>query len=177
MVDKYGILYYIIGVNQVILYGVPSSCVHDSTVFRTSQVKSTDFRLFGFPYKIEVPIMYNMYNVIEGLCDSRGIKVGKMCADLEISRGILGDLKAGRTKSLSAQNLEKISGYFGVSSDFILGKEKAPTQEDEREITFDDFTFAMQNESKDLTEADKQILLSMAKQLNDARKKRNGESK
>lgn len=76
--------------------------------------------------------MYNMYNIIEGLCDSKGIKVGKMCADLEISRGILGDLKAGRTKSLSAQNLEKISGYFGVSSDFILGKEKAPTQEGER---------------------------------------------
>lgn len=120
--------------------------------------------------------MYNMYNVIEGLCDSKGIKVGKMCADLEISRGILGDLKAGRTKSLSAQNLEKISGYFGVSSDFILGKEKAPSPEGEREITFDDFTYAMQNESKELTDGDKQILLSLAKQLNDARKKRNGES-
>lgn len=85
--------------------------------------------------------MYNMYNVIERLCNSKGIKVGKMCADLEISRGILGDLKAGRTKSLSAQNLEKISGYFGVSSDFILGKEKVPTDdgehiphEDKREV-------------------------------------------
>ena len=54
---------------------------------------------------------------------------------------------------------------------------KAPTQEDEREITFDDFTYAMQNESKELTDGDKQILLSLAKQLNDARKKRNGESK
>lgn len=153
MVDKYGILYYIIGVNQVILYGIPSSCVHDSTVFRTSQVKSTDFRLFGFPYKIEVPIMYNMYNVIEGLCDSRGIKVGKMCADLEISRGILGDLKAGRTKSLSAQNLEKISGYFGVSSDFILGKEKAPTQEGERKVSDDDIKFALFGGDSEITDA------------------------
>ena len=154
MVDKYGILYYIIGVNQVILYGIPSSCVHDSTVFRTSQVKSTDFRLFGFPYKIEVPIMYNMYNVIEGLCDSRGIKVGKMCADLEISRGILGDLKAGRTKSLSAQNLEKISGYFGVSSDFILGKEKAPTQEGERIVSDKDLMFALWGDTDDVTKDD-----------------------
>lgn len=76
--------------------------------------------------------MYNMYNVIEGLCNSKGIKAGKMCADLETSRGILGDLKAGRTKSLSAQNLEKISGYFGVSSDFILGKEKAALRNGER---------------------------------------------
>ena len=107
--------------------------------------------------------MYNMYNVIEGLCDSRGIKVGKMCADLEISRGILGDLKAGRTKSLSAQNLEKISGYFGVSSDFILGKEKAPTQEGEREISFDDFTYAFYEESKNLPEEKKKMLLDMAR--------------
>nr|DAH05836.1 MAG TPA: hypothetical protein [Caudoviricetes sp.] len=42
--------------------------------------------------------------------------------------------------------------------------------------TFDDFTFAMQNETKDLTEMDKQILLSMAKQLNDARKARDGDT-
>ena len=54
--------------------------------------------------------------------------------------------------------------------------EKAPTPEGERPITFDDFTYAMQNETKDLTEMDKQILLSMAKQLNDARKQKNGET-
>ena len=34
----------------------------------------------------------------------------------------------------------------------------------------------MQNETKELTEMDKQILLSMAKQLNDARKQKNGET-
>lgn len=59
------------------------------------------------------------------------------------------------------------SAYFGVPvSDLTEEKEKAPT-DGEREITFDDFTFAMQNESKDLTEAGKQILLSMARQLNE----------
>ena len=64
--------------------------------------------------------------------------------------------------------------------DYLLGnteqKEKASIPKDEREITLDDFTFAMQNETKDLTDMDKQILLSMARQLNDARKKKNGES-
>lgn len=70
----------------------------------------------------------------------------------------------------------KVADYFGVPvSELTEEKEKAPT-DGEHEITFDDFTYAMQNESKDLTEADKQILLSMAKQLNDARKKKNGES-
>ncbi len=64
-----------------------------------------------------------------------------------------------------------------IAYDSLVSK-KAPTQTDGREdITFDDFTYAMQNETKDLTDADKNILLSMARQLNDARKQRNGEHK
>ena len=61
-----------------------------------------------------------------------------------------------------------------VDADWM--KENAPAPEGERPITFDDFTYAMQNEAKDLTEMDKQILLSMAKQLKDARKQKNGEA-
>lgn len=124
--------------------------------------------------------MGEMYNRIVALCNERGIKPGRVCADTGLSRGMMSDLKMGRTKELSAKNTKIIADYFGVTTDYLLTGEKtkkAPTPEGEREITFDDFTFAMQNESKDLTEADKQILLSMAKQLNDARKKRNGESK
>lgn len=122
--------------------------------------------------------MSDLYNRIYDLCQERNISVGKMCNELGISRGNLTELKMDRIKTLKADNLTKISGFFGVSIDYLLGTEtkKAPTQEGERAITFDDFTFAMQNESKDLTEMDKQILLSMAKQLNDARKKKNGES-
>ena len=60
-------------------------------------------------------------------------------------------------------------------ADILLKKEEAPTLEGER-LGMDDFTYAMQNETKDLTDMDKQILLSMAKQLNDARKQRNGET-
>ncbi|MCU6702430.1 helix-turn-helix domain-containing protein [Muriventricola aceti] len=124
--------------------------------------------------------MYNLYENIYALCKERGITPGGLCGELGFRRSVLSDLKNGRKKSLDTTTLMKIAEYFNVSVDYLLtGEEtkKAPTQEDEREITFDDFTFAMQNESKDLTEADKQILLSMAKQLNDARKKRNGESK
>lgn len=123
--------------------------------------------------------MSDLYNRIMSLCEEKGVSGYRMCKDIKIQPSILTDLKMGRQSGLSAKNADKMAAYFGVSVGFLLGTEtkKAPTQEDEREITFDDFTFAMQNESKDLTEADKQILLSMAKQLNDARKKRNGESK
>ena len=113
----------------------------------------------------------------------------------------MSDLKVGRKQNLSTETLDKIADYFGTTVDYLLGRtddpenndrfgldisddeireleetKKAPTPEGERPITFDDFTYAMQNETKDLTEMDKQILLSMAKQLNDARKQKTGET-
>lgn len=90
--------------------------------------------------------MCKMYGIIEGLCIKRGIKPGKMCSELGISRGIMSDLKAGRTKKLSAENIEKISKYFGVSSDYLLGTpetKKTPTPESERTIDDDDIKFAL----------------------------------
>lgn len=124
--------------------------------------------------------MWTLYESILSLCQEHGIKGGKMCVDLGLSKSLMTDLKSGRKKGITAETAQKIADYFSVSVDRVLNgpdTKKAPTQEDEREITFDDFTYAMQNESKELTDGDKQILLSLAKQLNDARKKRNGESK
>lgn len=123
--------------------------------------------------------MWTLYESILSLCQENGIKGGKMCVDLGLSKSLMTDLKSGRKKGITAETAQKIADYFSVSVDRVLNgpeTKKAPTSEGEREITFDDFTYAMQNESKDLTEADKQILLSMARQLNDARKKKNGES-
>lgn len=122
--------------------------------------------------------MSNLYNSLQELCEEKGVSGYRMCKDVGIQPSIMTDLKMGRRASMKVETAQKVADYFGVTVGYLLGegKEKAPTQEGEREITFDDFTYAMQNESKELTEMDKQILLSMAKQLNDARKKRNGES-
>jgi transcriptional regulator with XRE-family HTH domain len=125
-------------------------------------------------------IMEDLYKHIEGLGREHGYKnMTVLCKAAGVPRSTMSELNNGRSKDLSKPNAQKFADILGITLDEVYGEEtkKAPTQEDEREITFDDFTFAMQNESKDLTEADKQILLSMAKQLNDARKKRNGESK
>ena len=122
--------------------------------------------------------MSNLYNRLQELCEEKGVSGYRMRKDVGIQPSIMTDLKMGRRASMKVETAQKVADYFGVTVGYLLGegKEKAPTQEGEREITFDDFTYAMQNESKELTEMDKQILLSMAKQLNDARKKRNGES-
>ena len=78
-----------------------------------------------------------------------------MCSDLDISRGVIGDLKAGRTKTLSAQNLAKISDYFGVTTDYLLTGEKgkAPTDEGERTVSDDDIKFALFGGNGEITDA------------------------
>mgnify|MGYP000280399086 CR=1 FL=1 len=110
--------------------------------------------------------MNMLYERISMLCTEKGIRPGKMCTDLGISRGNISDLKMGRIESLSADKLSKISAYFNVSVDYLLtGEEtkKAPTPEGEREIGFDDFTYAFYEESKDLPDEKKKMLLEMAR--------------
>lgn len=117
--------------------------------------------------------MSNLYNRIEGLCTDKRINITTMCKESGASRASLTDLKMGRKQSLSADTLSKISVYFGVSVDYLLGnepKEKTPAEAD---VTFDDFTYAMYGEAKELTDEDKNMLLEMARML----KKRQQEGK
>lgn len=118
--------------------------------------------------------MTTFYSNYVRLCAEKGKSVSGVAKEIGLSNAAANGWKNG--KEPSDVTLQKLSTYFGVPvSELTEEKEKAPT-DGEREITFDDFTYAMQNESKDLTDADKKILLSMARQLNDARKKKNGES-
>lgn len=78
--------------------------------------------------------MGNLYNTIIALCEERGIKGGKMCTDIGMSKGILTDLKMGRQTGISAANAQKIASYFDVSVGYLLGeedkKEKSTAQDD-----------------------------------------------
>ena len=68
--------------------------------------------------------MGTLYENIIGLCEERGIKGGKMCTDIGMSKGILTDLKMGRQSGISAANAQKIASYFGVSVGYLLGEEQ-----------------------------------------------------
>ena len=65
-----------------------------------------------------------LYKNIISLCEERGIKGGKMCTDIGMSKGILTDLKMGRQTGISAANAQKIANYFGVSVGYLLGEEE-----------------------------------------------------
>lgn len=117
-------------------------------------------------------------NAINDLRKKTGLSQKEFAGLFNVHQTAVIQWETGKTTP-DKETLIKIADYFGVSIDYLLGnteqKEKASIPKDEREITLDDFTFAMQNETKDLTDMDKQILLSMARQLNDARKKKNGD--
>lgn len=61
----------------------------------------------------------NMYEKIQYLCDEKNIKPARLCKEAGISKSALSELKTGRTKTLSTQNLSKIANYFAVSLDFF----------------------------------------------------------
>ena len=65
-----------------------------------------------------------LYENIIALCEERGIKGGKMCTEIGMSKGILTDLKMGRQSGISAANAQKIASYFGVSVGYLLGEEQ-----------------------------------------------------
>lgn len=78
--------------------------------------------------------MATLYDNIVALCESRGIKGGKMCTDIGISKGLLTDLKMGRRSGVSAVTAQKIAAYFGVTVGYLLGKEdkkEKPIENDE----------------------------------------------
>ncbi len=75
--------------------------------------------------------MGNLYDTIIALCESRGIKGGKMCTDIGISKGLLTDLKMGRRTGVSAVTAQKIAAYFGVSVGYLLGEEETDIKKEQ----------------------------------------------
>lgn len=89
--------------------------------------------------------MGNLYENITALCNEKGIKPGKMCADIGISRGLITDLKMGRKSDITSATAQKIATYFGVSVGYLLGEEteKAPTEPSERKYEDSEIMFAL----------------------------------
>lgn len=61
--------------------------------------------------------------------------------------------------------IEKMAKILKTSSDYLLGKTDDTSPKSEQNIIFDDFTYAMYDETKELTEEDKEALLNMARIL------------
>lgn len=112
--------------------------------------------------------MSTLYDRLAYLCEQKGIKGAKMCADLGLSKSLMTDLKKGRKSGVNAVTAQKIAEYFGVSVAYLLGKEpkKAPTEDGERSENgdiLDEVDVAFYGDYKQLTEENKETLRAMAR--------------
>lgn len=129
-------------------------------------------RNLGEVYKKGPFLMSDLYNRIEELCNKNNESITTMCRESGASRASLSDLKVGRKQNLSAETLSKIAAHFGVSVDYLLGKEKAPTDSGERDI-LDEVDIGFYKGFKELDEADKDVLRDMVRVMRERRANQN----
>lgn len=96
--------------------------------------------------------MFNMYKIIEELCQERSITVTEMCRELKINRSSLSELKQGRAKSLSADKTIKIANFFSVSPSYLTGESEIRAIATNKGITDNDLKFALFNGADEITD-------------------------
>lgn len=111
--------------------------------------------------------MDSLYDNILSLCNRDGIRPGRLCDELGISRGLITDLKMGRKKSVSAETAQKIAAFFGVSVGYLLGQEEISQPAD----ILDQVDVAFYGDFKELDEAQKEAVRDMVRLMRERRAK------
>ena len=123
------------------------------------------------------------YERFEQLCKQKGVRPGKACIDMGLSRSLSAKWKNMGTKKPSAEVLEKMSSYFGISINEILDEDfkfttpetqKAPIKKDEG-ITDEDLKFALFDAPEEITDDIIEEVKRFAKYVEE--QKRNGHIK
>ena len=68
--------------------------------------------------------MGTLYENITSLCTEKGVKGGKMCVDLGISKSLMTKLRDNPARQITSETARKIADYFGVSVERVLTGEK-----------------------------------------------------
>ena len=106
--------------------------------------------------------MCSLYENIQKLCDDKGIRPGRLCVEVGISRGLMTDLKMGRKKGVNAQTAQKIAAYFGVSVATLLGSAQ-------NEDVLDQVDVAFYGDFKELDEEQKEAVRDMVRLMRERR--------
>lgn len=99
--------------------------------------------------------MTNLPSVLKQLRKRDGYTQATLAAALKISKSTISMYEIG-AREPDLDSLEKLADLFGVDLNYLVGS--SPT-----DVSFDDFTYALHNESKELTDENKQKLLEMAR--------------
>ena len=112
--------------------------------------------------------MDNLYDNIVLLCQKAGIRPGRLCDELGISRGLMTDLKMGRKKGVNAETAQKIASFFGVSVGHLLGIEGSDAVS-ENQVNLDQIDVAFYGDFKELDEAQKEAVRDMVRLMRERR--------
>ncbi len=107
--------------------------------------------------------MSSLYENIQQLCAGKGIRPGRLCDEIGISRGLMTDLKMGRKKSVNAETAQKIAAFFGVSVGYLLG------QEDSQPDLLDQVDVAFYGDFKELSDEEKEAVRDMVRLMRQRR--------
>lgn len=111
----------------------------------------------------------NSVERVKAICKERKIAISKLEKDLGFSNGYIGQLRKG---VFPANRLDAIADYFGVTTDYLLGKEKAPTANGERKDVLDEVDVAFYGEYKELDEEQKATIRDMVAVMRSRKEKR-----
>ena len=111
------------------------------------------------------------FDRLKRLCDERGISAYKACTDIGLNRAAVAKWKNGSIPS--GTTAAKLADYFGVTTDYLLGKEdkKAPTETGKRDI-LDEVDVAFYGDFKDLNDDEKETVRDMVRLMRQRKEKR-----
>lgn len=111
------------------------------------------------------------FDRLKRLCDERGISAYKACTDIGLNRAAVAKWKNGSIPS--GTTAAKLADYFGVTTDYLLGKEnkKAPTDNGERDI-LDEVDVAFYGDFKELSDDEKETIRDMVRLMRQRKEKR-----
>ena len=94
---------------------------------------------------------------IKGKRKELGLTQTELGERLGVQKNAVSKWECGRVTDIPAGKIKAMADLFGVAPSYLIDDESpAP-------VAFDDFTYAMHNEMKDLPEEKKQMLLNMAR--------------
>lgn len=86
-----------------------------------------------------------------------GLTQTELGEKLGVRKNAVSKWECGRVDDIPGSKIKMMAALFGVSPSYLIDDEAPPR------LQFDDFTYAMHNETKDLPAEKKQMLLDMAR--------------
>ena len=109
---------------------------------------------------------------VKELCKERKISICKLERDLQFGNGYIGQLKKG---SFPDDRLCKIADYFGVSVDYLMGKENAPADGEDVLQDLKDDERALLHSYRTMTDQQRKMMSVFIKGLKDVETEIKGE--